>query len=114
MYFSRSAIPYGALPEGAKAEGTDVVPLKHRGIYAYRREGLLELASRKVVALESTERLEQLRAMHYGMVLAVVETPRDGVEVNTPEDYERFVRLVRGRGQDGAQNCGEGGRETQG
>ncbi len=86
LYFSRSPIPHaapGELPPNA---------LKHRGVYAYRRQALLDITRRPPVTLEQTERLEQLRAMHHGYQFQLVRTERDGVEVNTPEDYQRFVQ----------------------
>lgn len=84
LYFSRSPIPHGATCAGEP-------PLKHRGIYAFRRAALLEAAALPVAALERTERLEQLRWLHHGMRVLVVVTPRDGLGIDTPEDYRRFV-----------------------
>jgi 3-deoxy-manno-octulosonate cytidylyltransferase (CMP-KDO synthetase) len=86
LYFSRSCIPHGG---GAK-DCTAV--LKHRGIYAFRRTALLSLAALPPTELEKTERLEQLRALGHGYPIHVTQTPRDGIEVNTPEDYQRFVK----------------------
>jgi 3-deoxy-manno-octulosonate cytidylyltransferase (CMP-KDO synthetase) len=87
LYFSRSVIPHGA------AAGADPPQaLKHRGVYAFRRAKLLELAALAPVALERIERLEQLRWLHHGERIRVAITPRDGIGIDTPEDYRRFVR----------------------
>jgi 3-deoxy-manno-octulosonate cytidylyltransferase (CMP-KDO synthetase) len=88
LYFSRSVIPWGA------RAGGDPPALKHRGIYAFRRDALLEAAARPVVPLERQERLEQLRWLHAGQRIRVVITPRDGLGIDTPDDYRRFVRGI--------------------
>ena len=72
-----------------------MAPLKHRGIYAFRREELLRFARLEPAPLEKSERLEQLRALHHGLAIQVVTTPRDGIEVNTEEDYRRFLESYR-------------------
>ena len=56
LYFSRSLIPY-------PRNEFSVPPLKHVGIYAYRRDFLLAYAGMKQTPLEKTESLEQLRAL---------------------------------------------------
>jgi len=87
LYFSRRAIPHGA-----RAGAQPPQALKHRGIYAFRRTKLLEMAALAPVALERLERLEQLRWLHHGEAVRVAITPRDGIGIDTPEDYRRFVR----------------------
>ena len=86
LYFSRSVIP-----NGARAGTTPPQAFKHRGVYAFRRTKLLELAALKPVALEQIERLEQLRWLHHGERVRVAITPRDGISIDTPADYRRFV-----------------------
>ncbi len=86
LYFSRSLIPHGA------AVGAALPPAKHRGVYAFRREALLAAAALPVAALEQQERLEQLRWLHHGMRIRVVATPRDGIGIDTPEDYRQFLQ----------------------
>ena len=46
-------------------------------------------ASLPAVALELTEGLEQLRALHYGFRIRVVDVVETGVEVDMPDDLER-------------------------
>ncbi|MSR47077.1 MAG: 3-deoxy-manno-octulosonate cytidylyltransferase [Planctomycetes bacterium] len=86
LYFSRSLVPHGA------RVGSECTPQKHRGIYAFRRETLLEAAGWAVAPLERQEQLEQLRWLHHGQRIRVVITPRDGLGIDTPEDYRRFVQ----------------------
>lgn len=99
LYFSRSPIPHGltrfpgALDLSGPAADLNSLPvLKHRGIYAYRREALLTLRGLPPAPLEQLEKLEQLRAMQQGMPIRVVPTLRTGIEINTPEDYSRFLK----------------------
>ena len=87
LYFSRSVVP-----NGARAGAEPPQALKHRGVYAFRRAKLLELAALPPAPLEQIERLEQLRWLHHGERIRVAITPRDGIGIDTPEDYRRFVR----------------------
>jgi 3-deoxy-D-manno-octulosonate cytidylyltransferase len=82
MYFSRSLIPYPR---------HDFVntPLKHIGIYAYRRQFLLDYAKMEPTAAEQTESLEQLRALENGFAIRVITTNKRFVGVDTPEDLAR-------------------------
>ena len=83
LYFSRGAVPY----LGRDAGG---VAWEHIGIYAYRREFLLQFSRMAPTPLEGVEGLEQLRALESGCSIAVVPTEdHTGVSVDTPEDLER-------------------------
>jgi len=93
LYFSRSLVPY---PRDAK--GRPDVPgdwLLHLGIYAYRRDFLLKLASLEPTPLERRERLEQLRALEQGQPIAVGIVERAAIGIDTPEDYAAFVERSR-------------------
>lgn len=81
LYFSRSAIPFvrDAAPAG-------LTHWRHVGIYAYRRGFLDRLVKAPPCVLELTEKLEQLRALHLGARMKVVETREIGLGVDTPED----------------------------
>ena len=89
MYFSRAPIPYVRDPRGGWP------PLhRHIGLYAYRRNTLLVLASLDPTPLERAESLEQLRALEHGIRIKAVETHHESFEVNTPEDLEQVRRLL--------------------
>ena len=97
LYFSRAPIPYHRSPESEVQSPKSPLALnpqpvwyKHIGLYAYRRDFLLTLASLVPTPLEETERLEQLRALEYGFPIRVVETKYDSIGVDTPEDLERI------------------------
>jgi 3-deoxy-manno-octulosonate cytidylyltransferase (CMP-KDO synthetase) len=89
MYFSRAPIPF-ARPDCPPAQ-----PWRHIGLYVYRRECLLRLASLTPTALESSEALEQLRALEHGIRIKAVETRYDSVGVDTAEDLERVRQIFR-------------------
>lgn len=87
LYFSRSPIPYDRA-----AGGPAQAAYGHVGIYAYRRETLLEFVNLPRGVLESLESLEQLRALENGIGIHVEllkQRPPKGID--TPEDYEDFV-----------------------
>ena len=96
LYFSRAPLPW---PRDHVSAGRPTVfagSLRHIGIYAYRVESLLRFAGWPPTPLETTEKLEQLRALEHGMrvhVLALSEAPPAGVD--TPEDLERVRAGLR-------------------
>jgi 3-deoxy-manno-octulosonate cytidylyltransferase (CMP-KDO synthetase) len=89
LYFSRAPVPYR---REAGAPGSAV--LRHVGLYVYRRDFLLTLASLPRTPLERAESLEQLRALEHGYRIRVVETAYQSLSVDTPEDLERVRRLA--------------------
>ena len=97
LYFSRSAIPHGAVAADAAAIGGGTAALLHVGVYAYRREALLELARLGPCPLERAERLEQLRALWNGIPIHVAVGEYGSLGIDTPEDLERARRLFGGR-----------------
>jgi 3-deoxy-manno-octulosonate cytidylyltransferase (CMP-KDO synthetase) len=89
VYFSRATIPYVRDP------GQKVHYYKHHGIYAYRKDFLEKFGCLAQGTLERLEALEQLRAIEHGYRIKVVETPHDSVEVDTPEELARVVRIIQ-------------------
>lgn len=104
LYFSRAAIPHLRDREIEDVLASGARPwLLHLGIYAYRREFLLELTERPVSPLEAAEKLEQLRALEAGCRLLVAVVDQPSVGIDTPADYARFVERQRAaRGKHGA------------
>lgn len=90
LYFSRAAIPHGAAADGSVPGGA----WKHVGLYAYRRDFLLDIAAREPTPLERAERLEQLRVLEHGYRLRTVSIPGAPVGVDTPEDLARVRGLL--------------------
>lgn len=91
VYFSRALIPFC---RDAGTEGA-VRPLKHAGLYVYRRSALDEFVAMAESGLERTEKLEQLRAVEAGWGIAVAVRAFEHVGIDTPEQYADFVRRWR-------------------
>jgi 3-deoxy-manno-octulosonate cytidylyltransferase (CMP-KDO synthetase) len=88
IYFSRSPIPFDRDCAG-------IIPLRHVGLYAYRRGFLQQFASWPESPLELAERLEQLRVLEHGGRIAVAIHASDGGGIDTPEQYAAFVTRWR-------------------
>jgi len=103
LYFSRAIIPYPRNPPPAgRQEARAGAPqnggspwLRHIGLYAYRRDFLLEFASWPPSALELSEGLEQLRALERGHPIHVFPARGRYVAVDTPEDVTTVQRALR-------------------
>jgi 3-deoxy-manno-octulosonate cytidylyltransferase (CMP-KDO synthetase) len=95
LYFSRSPIPHDR--DGRWRPG-QALGFRHIGMYAYRREVLLGLATLPPSSLEEREQLEQLRALEHGIAIGVVEWTAGGplIEVDTPDDLERARAALGG------------------
>ncbi|MCB9554237.1 MAG: 3-deoxy-manno-octulosonate cytidylyltransferase [Myxococcales bacterium] len=90
LYFSRAPIPYAR-----DGEMLDVARV-HVGVYAFRAGALRRFAAARPSPLEALERLEQLRALHHGWRVRVVQTAWRGVGVDTERDLERARALLGG------------------
>ena len=87
LYFSRAAIPF------LREKNTPVRYFKHKGVYAFRKEALLDFSKWPILPLEASEKLEGLRYLEYGKKIKMVATSVKGVEIDTPEDLEEAKRL---------------------
>jgi 3-deoxy-manno-octulosonate cytidylyltransferase (CMP-KDO synthetase) len=94
LYFSRAPIPW------VRDERAPAAPLhfKHIGLYAFRRDALLEFPTLPPGELERIEQLEQLRWLENGFRIRVVEVDYDAVSVDVPADIERVEQLLREEG----------------
>ena len=96
LYFSRAPVPWPRDCISAGRPASYAGAWRHIGIYAYRVRGLLQFAAWPPTPLETTEKLEQLRALEHGMhihLLALAQAPPAGVD--TPEDLERVRAELR-------------------
>ena len=96
LYFSRAPVPWPRDSIAAERPASFVGAWRHVGIYAYRVRSLLQFAAWPPTPLETTEKLEQLRALEHGMHIHVAtlrESPPAGVD--TPEDLERVRASLR-------------------
>lgn len=89
LYFSRSVIPY---PREINA---GVRYMQHIGIYAFRKQALLDFYSLPMKSLEASEKLEQLRYLEFGKRIKMVETTHVGIGIDTAEDLEKARQLLR-------------------
>jgi 3-deoxy-manno-octulosonate cytidylyltransferase (CMP-KDO synthetase) len=90
LYFSRATIPFDR-------DTTLPAYFKHLGLYAYRKNALDRFVTLSESALEKIERLEQLRFLENGLPIYVGETPHDSVGVDTEEDLQRVIEILRKR-----------------
>lgn len=88
LYFTRSAVPF------VRPGHPHPVFWRHLGLYVYRRDFLLKLATLPPTPLERAEGLEQLRVLENGFRIPTAETDADTVGVDTPEDLERVRQLI--------------------
>lgn len=88
LYFSRSVIPY------PREMNVGVRYMKHIGIYAFRKEALLDFYRLPMLSLEASEKLEQLRYLEYGKRIKMVETAHASIGIDTPEDLEKARIIV--------------------
>jgi 3-deoxy-manno-octulosonate cytidylyltransferase (CMP-KDO synthetase) len=90
LYFSRSPIPHPRHWDDSLL--TTKTFLQHIGLYAFRREFLLNLESHPASCLETTESLEQLRFLESGsrIQVGIVDSAAKGID--TRADYDAFVQ----------------------
>ena len=88
LYFSRSVIPF------PRDENAGVRYMKHIGIYAFRKQALLDFYNLPMLSLEATEKLEQLRYLEYGKRIKMVETTHGSIGIDTKEDLEKARKLI--------------------
>jgi len=88
LYFSRSPIPF------PRETNFKAKYFRHIGVYAFRKNALMQFANLDMKELERAEKLEQLRYLEYGMRIKVVETEFVGVGIDTPKDLEKAKALL--------------------
>ena len=107
LYFSRSPIPYfrgkGHLSFDFRSvlfQKADALAgyWKHVGIYAYRRQVLMDFARCAPTPLETAEGLEQLRLLETGRRMRVLDSGFRSVGVDTPFDLQRAALVIQARG----------------
>ena len=95
LYFSRAPIPYERMGSDDKLQTIEYY--KHIGIYAYAKDFLFTFKSLPQSRLEKTEKLEQLRVLENGYRIKVIETKFDTIGIDTPEDLEKAIKIVKGK-----------------
>lgn len=88
LFFSRSVIPY------PRDKNMSIPYYEHIGVYAFRKQALLNFTSWPMTPLEAAEKIECLRYLEYGVPLKMVLTQYMGVEIDTPEDLIKAAKLL--------------------
>lgn len=88
LFFSRSIIPFPRNKELA------ITYYEHIGVYAFRKQALLDFTRWPVTPLENAEKVECLRYLEHGVPLRMVVVDYMGVEIDTPEDLERAAKIL--------------------
>ena len=88
LFFSRSVIPY------PRDKSIAPVYYEHIGVYAFRKQALIDFTNWPMTPLEAAEKVECLRYLENGVRLKMVVTQYMGVEIDTPEDLERAAKML--------------------
>jgi 3-deoxy-manno-octulosonate cytidylyltransferase (CMP-KDO synthetase) len=88
LFFSRSVIPY------PRDKNVQTLYYEHIGIYAFRRQTLMDFTKMPVSPLEAAEKIECLRYLENGIPMKMVVTEYMGVEIDTPEDLLKAEKLL--------------------
>ena len=88
LYFSRSVIPY------PREVNVGVRYFQHIGIYAFRKQALMDFYRLPMKSLEASEKLEQLRYLEFGKRIRMVETEHVSIGIDTPADLEQARKLL--------------------
>lgn len=91
LYFSRSRIPF------PRDDKQDVTYFKHIGIYAFRKQALIDFYHLKMQPLETAEKIECIRFLEYGKRIKMVETDELNMGIDTPEDLVKAEQLLRNK-----------------
>ena len=88
LLFSRSPIPYH------RDKNIPVTYYEHIGVYAFRKQALIDFTNWPMTQLESAEKIECLRYLENGIQLKMIVTEYMGVEIDTPEDLVRAANII--------------------
>lgn len=88
LFFSRSVIPY--------LRDTAVTPTyyEHVGVYAFKKQALIDFTNWPMSPLEAAEKIECLRYLENGVGIRMAITDYMGVEIDTPEDLIKAAQLL--------------------
>ena len=89
IYFSRSVIPYHRDKE------IRVKYYKHKGVYAFRKQALIDFYNTPITPLEAAEKIEAIRYQEIGKKIKMVETSVESIGIDTPEDLEKAIKHIK-------------------
>jgi 3-deoxy-manno-octulosonate cytidylyltransferase (CMP-KDO synthetase) len=88
LFFSRSIIPY------PRNKSIPIIYYEHIGVYAFRKQALIDFTNWPVSPLEDAEKVECLRYLENGLSIRMVITEFMGIEIDTPEDLKKASGLL--------------------
>jgi 3-deoxy-manno-octulosonate cytidylyltransferase (CMP-KDO synthetase) len=88
IYFSRSVIPFH------RDKDVAVKYYKHKGVYAFRKQALIDFYKTPMTPLEASEKIEAIRYQEIGKKIKMVETTIESVGIDTPEDLEKAIKYL--------------------
>ncbi len=88
IYFSRSVIPY------YRDKDLAVKYYKHKGVYAFRKQALIDFYNTPMTPLEAAEKIEAIRYQEIGKKIKMVETAVEAIGIDTPEDLEKAKKYL--------------------
>jgi len=88
IYFSRSVIPFH------RDKDISVKYYKHKGVYAFRKQALLDFYKTPMTPLEASEKIEAIRYQEIGKKIKMVETSVETIGIDTPEDLEKAKKYL--------------------
>ncbi|MCD8432067.1 3-deoxy-manno-octulosonate cytidylyltransferase [Tenacibaculum finnmarkense genomovar ulcerans] len=88
IYFSRSVIPFHRDKE------LNVTYYKHKGVYAFRKQALLDFYNTPMTPIEAAEKIECIRYLEVGKKIKMIETSVESIGIDTPEDLEKAIKQL--------------------
>jgi len=98
LYFSRSPIPY------PRDKNVEIQFYKHKGIYAFRKQAIMDFYHLPIGSLEAVEKIECIRYLENGKNIKMAISTTEGVEIDTPEDLERANKILKEKKPDSVNN----------
>lgn len=88
IYFSRSVVPYH------RDQDMDITYYKHKGVYAFRKNALMDFYNTPMTPLETAEKIEAIRYLEVGKKIKMIETSVESIGIDTPEDLEKAKKHI--------------------
>ncbi len=88
LYFSRSPLPF------IRDRERKITTYKHKGIYAFRKQAVIDFSNLPMRSLEAAEKIECIRFLEYGKKIKMVRSDNLAIGIDTPEDLEKARSIV--------------------
>ena len=88
LFFSRSVIPY------PRSTDIAITYYEHVGVYAFKKQALIDFTHWPMSPLEAAEKIECLRYLENGVSIKMAVTNYMGIEIDTPEDLIKAAALL--------------------